>query len=192
MKANQIQPPLAKTEAGFSMIEVLVAGLVIFFFLIGSLQAIVLATALRVQAQTKVDAMNLINQEADAVKFQAFQLYRGVDTDVGYPYSTTAGTTAANAAKTACANQTYGNNLRQNVISTYPANGTVSGYSTLLNGATITRTYSPQDTGTAGNPNDDTTKSNSLQITWTVTKDGKQLGTMTTEVLPDGALYCPP
>lgn len=181
MKDKQIQPIPLQTEAGFSMLEVLVAALVIFFFLMGSLQAVVLATMLRVQAQSKSDALNYINQEADAIKYQAFNLYRGTSSDAGYPYSTTAGTYATSAA-TACTNSSYGNDLRGAIISSYPTTGTVSGYSSLLNGATIARTYTPAN---------DTTKSNSLQITWTITKDSQTLATMTTEVLPDGALYCP-
>jgi type II secretory pathway pseudopilin PulG len=57
-----------RKDQGFTMLEVLVAGLIAFFFIIGSLQAMVLATMLRVQSLEKERANELIQEDKEAVK----------------------------------------------------------------------------------------------------------------------------
>lgn len=61
-------------EQGFSLLEVLVTILVISGFLLGSLQATVLATLLRIQAQDKQEAINWIQQDVELMRYQAFTL----------------------------------------------------------------------------------------------------------------------
>lgn len=66
-----------KEENGFSLIEVLVTILVISGFFLGSLQATVLATLLRVQAQDKQEAANWIQQDLELIRYNAFILNGG-------------------------------------------------------------------------------------------------------------------
>ncbi len=61
-------------EEGFSMLEVLVTALVTVGFLLGALQATTLATLLRVQAQRKTEAINLINQEKALIEYAALNI----------------------------------------------------------------------------------------------------------------------
>jgi type II secretory pathway pseudopilin PulG len=176
------KPILAEPEKGFSMIEVLASGMIIFFFLLGSLQAVVLATMLRVEAQAKADGVNYINQEIDAIKYQAFLLNRSDPYSSSNPYPDTNGN---------CASNNYGLALRQAIQSSdpnhpdpdYPATGDVVDLPTSMDtNYPITRTY--------------TLNGNSLQINWRIDRDNNatnnnDIVAMTTEVLPDGALYCP-
>lgn len=61
-------------EQGFSLLEVLVTILVISGFLLGSLQATVLATLLRIQAQDKQEAINWTQQDVELMRYKAFTL----------------------------------------------------------------------------------------------------------------------
>jgi len=61
-------------QKGFSILEVLVTILVISGFLLGSLQATVLATFLRVQSQDKQETANWLQQDLELIKYQAFEL----------------------------------------------------------------------------------------------------------------------
>ena len=42
-----------KSESGFTLMEVLVASLMVFFFVVGSMQALALSVAIRVKAQER-------------------------------------------------------------------------------------------------------------------------------------------
>lgn len=64
-------------EKGFTILEVLVTILVISGFLLGSLQAIVIATVFRVQAQDKQEAANWVQQDLELIRYQAFVLDNG-------------------------------------------------------------------------------------------------------------------
>ncbi|WP_017292988.1 type IV pilus modification PilV family protein [Geminocystis herdmanii] len=66
-------------EQGFSLLEVLVTILVISGFLLGSLQATVLATLLRIQAQDKQDAINWTQQDVELMRYKAFTLVSDQD-----------------------------------------------------------------------------------------------------------------
>ena len=57
-----------KPDAGFTLLELLVATLVAFFFVVGSMQALVLATMLRVKAQSQQRANQLIQEDIEEVQ----------------------------------------------------------------------------------------------------------------------------
>ena len=63
-----------QSDSGFGLMEVLVAALITFFFVIGSMQALVLATAMRVQAQEKQRASQLIQEYIEQIQFEAEDL----------------------------------------------------------------------------------------------------------------------
>ncbi|MGK7937290.1 MAG: hypothetical protein AB4206_16105 [Xenococcaceae cyanobacterium] len=64
----------SQSDSGFSLMEVLVAALITFFFVIGSMQALVLATAMRVKAQEKQRASQLIQEYIEQIQFEAEDL----------------------------------------------------------------------------------------------------------------------
>lgn len=64
----------SQSEEGFTLLEVLVAMLIATFFVIGSMQALVLATALRVKAQEKQRANQLIQEDIEQIRFEAEDL----------------------------------------------------------------------------------------------------------------------
>jgi Tfp pilus assembly protein PilV len=66
-----LKTKIHRKDQGFTMLEVLVAGLIAFFFIIGSLQAMVLATMLRVQSLEKERANELIQEDKEAIKARA-------------------------------------------------------------------------------------------------------------------------
>ncbi len=57
-----------KSDTGFTLLELLVATLVAFLFVVGSMQALVFATALRVKAQSKQRANQLIQEDVEEVQ----------------------------------------------------------------------------------------------------------------------------
>lgn len=67
-------PKNEKWEEDFSILEVLVTILVITGFILASLQATVLATLLRVQAQDKQEATNLVQEDLELIRYHAFML----------------------------------------------------------------------------------------------------------------------
>lgn len=90
-------------EKGFTILEVLVTILVITGFLLGSLQATVLATLLRVEAQEKQEIANWVQQDLELIKYHAFTL----------PFnSETCGT--------------YGQNLNDSITDQFPSSETIS------------------------------------------------------------------
>ena len=60
-----------KSDEGFTLLEVLIAMLIATFFVIGSMQALVLATALRVKAQENQRANQLIQEDIEVIRFLA-------------------------------------------------------------------------------------------------------------------------
>lgn len=175
-------------EEGFSILEVLVTILVITGFILGSLQATVLATFMRVQAQDKQEVTNWVQQDLELIRYQAFTL----DNPNALP-SPFIDPPSPLAKSEACGR--YGNRLRASIIGQYPVSETVD-----INGRRyrVTRTY---------NPGDNTTFNNILQINYQVEyaassgaipahpryKSGGDniVTTLSTEVLPDAALECP-
>lgn len=63
-----------ETEEGFAILEVLVAALISFMFVVGSLQAMVLATVLRVQAQEQALSVQGIQEDIESIKATADNL----------------------------------------------------------------------------------------------------------------------
>ena len=189
-----VKSKIAKSEEGFSMLEVLVMTLTLTGFLLGVLQGIMMAALLRVQAEDKTEVLNWIEQDLELIRDQAFILDQS-----GGSY---------NPDTTTCSNSTYGERLRQEVIgsSDYPptTNPPDSG-TTFLATATVNiggnsydiyRDYAPLD--------------NHLQITYTVVYDSTHIryksndpysppnsnntnivSTLLTDVIPNAALDCP-
>jgi type II secretory pathway pseudopilin PulG len=58
----------SQKDKGFTLLEVLIAALITFAFIMGTLQAMVLATVLRVQSLEKERASELIQEDKEAVK----------------------------------------------------------------------------------------------------------------------------
>lgn len=63
-----------KKEQGFTIFEVLVGALISFMFLVGSLQAMVFATVLRVQAQEQALSVQGIQEDIEAIRASAESL----------------------------------------------------------------------------------------------------------------------
>ena len=74
LKIKQIYAKKSPSEAGFTLLEVLVAMLIAFFFVLGSMQALVLSTALRVKAQENQRANQLIQEDIEQILFTAKEL----------------------------------------------------------------------------------------------------------------------
>lgn len=71
---KKIYAQKSQSDEGFTLLEVLIAMLIATFFVIGSMQALVLATALRVKAQEKQRANQLIQEDIEVIRFQAEEL----------------------------------------------------------------------------------------------------------------------
>lgn len=74
LNIKKIYPKTSQADTGFTLIEVVIAMLVAFFFVIGSMQALVLATAIRVKAQEKQIANQLIQEDIEQIRFEAENL----------------------------------------------------------------------------------------------------------------------
>ncbi|PHV64050.1 type IV pilus modification PilV family protein [Cyanobacterium aponinum] len=161
-----------KWEEGFSILEVLVTILVITGFVLGSLQATVLATLLRVQAQDKQEATNWLQQDLELIRYQAFILDNPTETS---------GLTPSQA--NACDNSKYGTRLQDFIDGTYPNTSDID-----INGKSydVARAY--------------TAPENILQVSYTISYDSTHpryksggdnvVTTLSTEVLPNAALSC--
>lgn len=165
---------------GFALIEVLVTILVVTGFILGSLQATVLATYIRVNAQDKQGAINWIQQDLELINYRAFIL----DPNPNYP--STPGSKAYNSDPTACTNLTYGSRLQSSsgFLTAFPATQTVD---IGINKYNVTRTYTP--------------KQNTLQVEYLVAyasghprykgaTGDNELATLSTEVLINAVLDC--
>ena len=64
----------SRAESGFTLIEVVVASLIVFLFVIGSMQALVLSAALRVKAQARQRGSQLIQEDIEQIRFAAENL----------------------------------------------------------------------------------------------------------------------
>jgi Tfp pilus assembly protein PilV len=73
-KLKKLYKKNSKSKTGFSLTEVLVAMLIAFFFVLGSMQALVLATAFRVKAQEKQRANQLIQEDIEQINLAARDL----------------------------------------------------------------------------------------------------------------------
>lgn len=162
-------------NSGFTLIEVLVTILVVTGFVLGSLQAVVLATFFRVQAQDKNEALNWVQQDLELIRYQAFMFDRQADGT----YEEDEGTCGS-----------YGEDFRISIADNSPAlHPTTESIDIGLE--TNQRTYNVQ--------REYTPSGNTLQITHTVNygdthprrnPNNNQVTTLSTEVIPDAALSC--
>jgi hypothetical protein len=198
LKFILLKTKIPQKDQGFTMLEVLVAGLITFFFIIGSLQAMVLATMLRVQSLEKERANELIQEDKEAVKALA--------TNFTIPTGTSLSnlcTPATSADGFAQAFSTSSNGLsrlntpaNKKVLSTYSSNNVSDPGRTLLlrreplntninaypyKILTINYEVHRIKTGTNPVPNDPYTASYSEAL----------IATDTLEVMPNVALQCP-
>ncbi|WP_342597619.1 hypothetical protein VKI21_05980 [Cyanobacterium aponinum UTEX 3222] len=182
-----------KWEEGFSILEVLVTILVITGFVLGSLQATVLATLLRVQAQDKQEATNWVQQDLELIRYQAFILdSSGVNTAT-------------------CTASTYGARLRDNSLDPDIDNNGFDAYQgvrindkwyrvfreyTPVNNilrVNYTVAYSPVVSGvnTVTHPRYKSSASyNATSTTPPPSTNPNVVTTLSTEVLPNAALSC--
>lgn len=63
-----------RAESGFTVMEVIVASLIVFLFVIGSMQALTLSAALRIKAQGRQRASQLIQEDIEQIRFAAKNL----------------------------------------------------------------------------------------------------------------------
>jgi type II secretory pathway pseudopilin PulG len=68
LKIWLLKAKVSQKDRGFTLLEVLIAALITFAFIMGTLQAMVLATVLRVQSLEKERASELIQEDKEAVK----------------------------------------------------------------------------------------------------------------------------
>lgn len=150
-------------ESGFSLIEVLVTILVITGFLLGSLQATVLAALLRIQAQDKQEATNFIQQDLELIRLEAFTF-----TDT-----------------TLCATSTYGTGLQTDLTNS----GFTTTATTTINNKNyeVSRTYTP-----SGNTLEITYQLDYASTHPRFISGGDNtVATLATEVFADEVLSCP-
>ena len=79
--------PELQTEKGFAMLEVLVSILIVTTFVAVSLQAMVIAAYARVRAHEKSEAVLLIQEDLEQIKYQAIEAnlaYNASNCLVGY------------------------------------------------------------------------------------------------------------
>jgi len=164
-----------KKEKGFTILEVLVTILVISGFLLGALQATVLSTLLRVQAQDKQEAANWIQEDLELIRYNGFILDRNSDGTYNITGTGKCGS--------------YGTRLQTTITSA----GYVATENKTINGRTysVTRGYTVP-----------TASPNILQISYTVAyvsghprfRSGagtaNTVSTLSTEVIPNAALSC--
>jgi prepilin-type N-terminal cleavage/methylation domain-containing protein len=189
-------------EKGFTILEVLVTILVISVFLLGSLQATVLATLFRIQAQDKQETANWIQQDLELIKYQAFTLDLDQPDSDANPLTIykTQLTSPPTDVATACSSKTYGTRLQDTLAPLtnppYPATQSVTINSKPYN---VTRGYILTDQNTAVTG----VQTNILTISYTVayasshqrfksgTGANNTVTTLSTEILPNAALSCP-
>lgn len=150
-------------EKGFTILEVLVTILVISGFLLGSLQATVLAVFLRIQAQDKQEAANWIQQDLELIRYQAFILDGGVAVSAT---CTSGYASALNTAIGSITNPVVINNKNYSVTRTPTSNSNIL----TINYTVAYASTHPRFKSVSGADN-------------TVT-------TLSTEVIPNAALSC--
>ncbi|QHV00452.1 prepilin-type N-terminal cleavage/methylation domain-containing protein [Synechocystis sp. CACIAM 05] len=157
-------------QQGFTMFEVLIALMISFLFLTGTLNAMVMATVMRVKAERQAQAGYWIKEDLEQVR----ALAANFNPTTGNGCPTGVGAAFRDANNSADADPT--NNGLASLPT--PGNRTILGRTTSL-----TRTPAVSD--------------NVLQLTYTVTNteitdpQKKVLATLYTEVLPAAALTCP-
>ncbi|WP_242018142.1 prepilin-type N-terminal cleavage/methylation domain-containing protein [Synechocystis sp. FACHB-383] len=157
-------------DRGFTMFEVLIALMISFLFLTGTLNAMVMATVMRVKAERQAEAGYWIREDLERVRALAANFNP--------------------AANNGCSDSTVGAKFNT-------ASAANSGLANSTNPATTTNTR--QILGRNASLSRNTTGANNvLQITYTVRNteitdaDKNVLASLYTEVLPAAALTCGP
>jgi type II secretory pathway pseudopilin PulG len=173
LKLIRLTAKKRQTDQGFSMLEVLVASLIAFGFLMGSLQAMVLAVALKVQAQEKQIANQLIQKEIEEINRIA----------ITAPFD-------SNSVETSkCIATSYANGYANALWDSYSTNATKTSSQKLLGdqGEVITLTSTKIDSNASNSPPYKT-----LKIQYQVNdSEGNEIATDYIEVIPNAALQCP-
>lgn len=170
LKTNQ---KIAFTESGFTLLEVLVAVLIGFFFVIGSMQALVLATAIRVEAQERQRADQLIQEDIEQVKSTASTLA------VDHKLCSATAFDPSNNDGTGGVYDSYAEKL----FWTLPG---VPSPKYLIEGVTTSKQYSLNRTRDETN-----STAKVLKINYTVVESGSTVATDYLEVIPNAAIQCP-
>jgi type II secretory pathway pseudopilin PulG len=154
-------------ESGFTLIEVLVAALMLFFFVIGSMQALALSVAIRVKAQERQRSNQLIQEDIEQVRLVAENL------DVN---------------QSLCAATTYLNSYAQDLANKLPSADNIT--KKLIEDNANSKEYKLNRTI-------DNVRSTStvLKISYTVTEvdatPTREIAKDYIEVIPDAAIECP-
>ena len=177
-----------ETDRGYAIFEVLVAALISFLFLVGSLQAMVLATVLRIQAQEQALSVQGIQEDIESLKATADNLAAN--------NSLCSATTFANGYADALLAQYFGDVNYAANASSYTLEQPFFGYTMRLNrdflgdGRLIDGT-----TGNAADTAESTTPHKILKVRYVVQaiKDSgiEEVTEHYAEIIPNAALQCP-
>ena len=155
-----------RTESGFTLMEVIVASLMLFLFVVGSMQALALSAALRVKAQAKQRGSQLIQEDIEQIRFAAENLAedRSRCSATGY-------TGSYAEALVADANFPEGSPTKN-----------------LIEGNTDSRIYELERT-----IDEDNSTNTVLRVSYRVLESDtdKEVATNYTEIIPDAAIQCP-
>lgn len=184
-------------EEGFSIIEILVAILVLVAFMLGTLQAMVFAALVIVKSEEKTQVLNWIQQDVERVQYEAFLLDKTEPN--GYN-------------PTRCDNSTYGQALSTALPGTYPATiiipqesspnpneihpiyrvyRVLTPTSNTLN-IQYTVAYAPADSPTFLKPHPRYNSSDSYNLTTPPTDSNSNfIATLSTTEIPNASFKCP-
>ncbi|AFZ48770.1 hypothetical protein Cyast_2829 [Cyanobacterium stanieri PCC 7202] len=188
-------------QSGFTLIEVLVTILVVTGFVLGSLQAVVLATFFRVQAQDKNEALNWVQQDLELIRYQAFILPPNIEPDSNPPRDLNCGNyggTLENLIDTDTAhpeNERISIGLNDNqrdyfALRQYSANGNTLQVTHLI--AYAPASNNGNDSHPRYNVNAPYNYSNMIDVEDFRENNPNYVTTLSTEIIPDAALNCPP
>lgn len=190
-----INEKLSNSKKGFSLLEVLITILAISFFLLGSLQATILATFLRIQGQDQTEGLNWIKKDLELIRYEAFNLDKDLNNKDGDLY--TKYVTQLDPPNTSNCDS-YGDTLITKVNTNHPGGANPFGEKITINNKDygVYREY--------------TTNGNALRINYALVYDVSHprynsndpykypdsdnaniVATISTEVIPNAALNCP-
>lgn len=153
-------------ESGFTLMEVIVAALMVFLFVIGSMQALALSAALRVKAQARQRGSQLIQEDIEQIRFAAENL--AVD-------------------HTRCSATAYSGGYAEALVAdaNFPDDRPTKN---LIEGNTNSTTYELERTIDTANSTNTV-----LKVSYEVIDKDKDKVVVTnyTEVIPDAAIQCP-
>lgn len=184
-------------KLGFSLLEVLISILAVSGFLLLSLEATVLATLLRVQAQDKQQTANWVQQDLELIRYRAFELDKDTG-DADGDGDTEEYLTQIDSPDTSNCD-IYGSHLKNNLDGTTAGNFLTNDTITIDDKSyDVTRNYilTDQDTSTSG------VQTNILQVSYIIeyasthprykgASADNQVTSLSTEVIPHAVLSCP-